>query len=199
MSTPIILKVGQRVERTRKESHLDTIWYEIDMLEYCHKTLRDSPPPTTDPSWNLLIEGFLLHFRNLIQFYGGNENRHRRHGNDLSTLQPEVWAGRPLVQNEQQEVDAMRTPGAALDNAFSDKISVCLQHCTVQRAETLTDWDVAQMFADIDNINAVFKKSFPRAPGLVAKVGGGALNAIASSHSSTVSFSTTTVTKLPWD
>jgi len=47
-------------KRTRKETHLDTIWYEIDMLEYCSDVLFNSPPPTNDPYWNLLIEGFLL-------------------------------------------------------------------------------------------------------------------------------------------
>ncbi len=192
MSAPINLQVGKRVERTRKETHLDTIWYEIDMLEHCYTTLRDAPPPVTDPNWNLLIEGFLLHFRNLIQFYAGNENRHKRHGNDLSTFEPEVWAGRPLTP---EEVDATRAPGAKLDDALSDKISVCLQHCTRERAETLTDWDIAQMFTEIDQINSVFKKSFPRAPG-IGKVGGGPLNAIASSHPSTISFSTATVKKL---
>jgi hypothetical protein len=136
MSTPTTPNAGQRVERTRKESHLDTIWHEIDMLEHCHKILRDSPPPATDPCRNLLIEGFLLHFRNLIQFYSGNEHRHKRNKNDLSTLEPAVWAGRALTPEEEKEVDAMRAPGKALDDTFSDKVSVCLQHCTIERAES---------------------------------------------------------------
>jgi hypothetical protein len=74
------------VERKRKESHQDTIWYEIDMLEYCYAVLEKNPPAITNARWNLLVEGFLLHYRNLIQFFGGNAERHRRHGNDLILL-----------------------------------------------------------------------------------------------------------------
>jgi len=43
-------------ERTHKESHLDTIWYEIDMLGHCFSVLVNDPPLTTDLHWNLPVE-----------------------------------------------------------------------------------------------------------------------------------------------
>jgi hypothetical protein len=43
-------------ERTRKESHLDTIWYEIDILGHCFSVLVNDPPLTTDLHWNLPVE-----------------------------------------------------------------------------------------------------------------------------------------------
>lgn len=42
------------------------IEYEIDMLEYCAVNLVPMPPP--GPQRNLLLEGFALHARGLIQF-----------------------------------------------------------------------------------------------------------------------------------
>ncbi len=178
-------------ERTRKETHLDTIWYEIDMLEYCTGVLFNSPPPTNDPYWNLLIEGFLLHYRNLIQFFGGNEQRHRRYGNDLSTFASEVWADRAL---EPEEIDALRTPGGKLDDEFSAKISVCLQHCTRERVETLTDWDIRGMYERLIALIAAFTKSFPRRSGFI-KVAASDLRSTSSSSPAVISYGTTTVTK----
>jgi hypothetical protein len=149
-------------ERTRKETHLDTIWYEIDMLEYCFQILTGNPPKTSTPEWNLLIEAYLLHYRNLIQFLGGNEQRHKRHKNDLSTFAPEKWAKRQLTKEEQ---DALVIPGQKLDDEFSDRISVCLQHCTVERADQLIDWDIVGMQGKIESAITAFKTSFPRQGG----------------------------------
>lgn len=104
-------------ERTSKDSHLDTIWYEIDMLEFSYKEFQQNTPKPQSPQWNLLIEGFLLHYRNLIQFFAGSENRHKRYkGNDLSTFDPQPWAGRQLTK---EEIDSMRVPGDKLDKAYS--------------------------------------------------------------------------------
>jgi hypothetical protein len=66
-------------ERTSKDTHLDTIWYEMDMLEFSYKEFKQKTPPQQSPQWNLLIEGFLLHYRNLIQFFSGSEERHKRY------------------------------------------------------------------------------------------------------------------------
>jgi hypothetical protein len=178
-------------ERTRKETHLDTMWYEIDMLEHCVGVLLNDAPRTSDPYWNLLIEGFLLHYRNLIQFFGGNEQRHRRHRNDLSTFAPAVWAER-LV--EAKELDALRTPGVKLDNEFSNKISVCLQHCTRERAETLTDWNIPDMYERLAPLIATFKRAFPRRPGF-KKVALSDLQSPSSSSPAAISYSTATVAK----
>ena len=84
-------------ERTSKETHLETIWYEMDMLvefSYGREFEKKAFAPQS-PQWNLLIEGFLLHYRNLIQFFSGSEERHKRYkGNDLSTFDPAPWGQR---------------------------------------------------------------------------------------------------------
>jgi len=178
-------------ERTRKESHLDTIWYEIDMLDYCFARLTHEPPASDAPFLNLLIEGYLLHYRNLIQFFAGNENRHQRHGNDLSTCAPSEWANRTV---EKSEIGCLRIPGKELDDEFSDRISVCLQHCTKERAETLVDWDIRDMHARISPAIDAFRKAFPKQPGFM-KVGSVMLEAAASSTAQMLSFSTATVSR----
>ena len=138
-----------------------------------------------------MIEGFLLHYRNLIQFFGGNEQRHRRHRNDLSMFAPEVWANRALAP---EEIEALKTPGKQLDDEFSDKISVCLQHCTRERAETLTDWNIKDMYERLTALVAVFTKSFPRRPGFI-RVAASDLRSTSSSSPAVISYGTTTGTK----
>ena len=54
--------------RRPKESHRDTVTYEIEMLDFCLQSLtgkhyRDGNEQA------LYLEGFLLHYRNLIRFF----------------------------------------------------------------------------------------------------------------------------------
>jgi hypothetical protein len=152
-------------ERTSKETHCDTLWYEMDMLEFSYREFEKKTFPTGSPQWNLLIEGFLLHYRNLIQFFSGNEERHKRYkGNDLSTSDPRTWAQRELTQ---AEIDAIKVPGEKLDRAYSNKISNLLQHCTVVRVEPLQGWEMDRMYKEIEPIMNAFAKSFPRRPSIV--------------------------------
>ena len=147
-------------ERTSKDTHLDTIWYEIDMLEFPYQEFIKRTPPQQSPYWNLLIEGFLLHYRNLIQFFSGDEDRHRRYkGNDLSTCDPTPWGNRQLVK---EETETIKSPGEKLDQTYSNKISSLLQHCTVKRIEPLQGWEMEKMYGEILPIVSAFAKSFPR-------------------------------------
>jgi hypothetical protein len=140
-------------ERTPKESDLDTVLYEVSMLEHCYDLLMARRGDLGDPNWNLLIEGFLLHYRNLIRFYSGE----RHHDNDLSTQNPEVWAKRILTSDE---IKALKGPGQELDKEFFNKISTYLHHCTKERAAEPMDWNVLEMHEKIKALNDVFKKSF---------------------------------------
>jgi|SRR5579864_998866 len=150
-------------ERTSKDTHLDTIWYEMDMLEFSYREFKQNAPQPQSPQWNLLIEGFLLHYRNLIQFFSGSEDRHKRYkGNDLSTFDPLPWAKRQLTK---EESGTIRVPGEKLDKAYSHKISNLLQHCTVQRVEPLQGWEMEQMYGEIEPLMASFAKSFSRTTG----------------------------------
>lgn len=150
-------------ERTSKETHLDTIWYEMDMLEFSYREFTERTPQPKNPQWNLLIESFLLHYRNLIQFFSGSEDRHKRYkGNDLSTFDPMFWGKRQLTK---EEIEAIRLPGEKLDQEHSNKISNLLQHCTVVRVEPLQGWELEKMYAKIEPIMSAFAKSFPRGSG----------------------------------
>jgi len=145
-------------ERTPKNSHLDTIWYEIDMLEFAFRKLKHEPPALASPDWNLLIEGFLLHYRNLIQFFSGSERKHRR-GSDLSFAEPDIWADRAL---QTSEIDAIRRPARELEDKYWDDISQFLQHCTVRRYRDSMEWNLLEMYGRITEIIQCFAQSFPR-------------------------------------
>jgi hypothetical protein len=147
-------------ERTSKDTHLETVWYEMDMLEFSYQEFMKRAASPQSPYWNLLIEGFLLHYRNLIQYFSGSEDRHRRYkGNDLSTFDPTPWGNRQLTK---EEVAAIKSPGEKLDQTHSNKISNLLQHCTVKRIEPLQGWEMEQMYSEIAPIMSTFAKSFPR-------------------------------------
>jgi hypothetical protein len=164
-------------ERTSKNTHLDTIWYEMDMLEFSYQDFMKKTPPQQSPHWNLLIEGFLLHYRNLIQFSSGNENRHKRFkGNDLSTFDPMPWANRQLTK---EEIDAIKVPGEKLDQTYSNKISILLQHCTVKRIEPLQGWEMEQMYGEIAPVMGAIAKFFPRGSDRVETHSDGSANSTA--------------------
>jgi len=52
--------------RTEKESHLDTIHYELSMLNFCGEQLDKLS--RADHSFNAFLECFLLHYRNVMEF-----------------------------------------------------------------------------------------------------------------------------------
>ncbi len=80
----------KKYERSRKGSQSDTIHYEIDMFEYSFVKLKSD---LSIPERNMTIECFLLHYRNLIEFFSGAKSRE----SDLSVLSPEAWSGRKLT------------------------------------------------------------------------------------------------------
>jgi hypothetical protein len=54
--------------RLDKNSRLDTILYEIDMLRHCSKTsaAKKASRSESEEEYNLGIEGLLIHLRNLL-------------------------------------------------------------------------------------------------------------------------------------
>jgi hypothetical protein len=152
-------------ERSRKKSQLDTIWYEISMLGFCHSELTNREK-MSEPERNLFIEGFLLHYRNLIQFFSGNPGKHRWQSDkvkfaDLSTEDPEPWASRKLTP---EEISQIQVPGRALEDAYWTDISQFLQHCTERRFVEFWEWRLDEMFEKLNPIVAAFHKSFPPMP-----------------------------------
>ena len=143
--------------RRPKESHLDTVRYEIDMLDFCATKLMQQPQEWSEGDWNVYLEGFLVHYRNLLRFFSGKKHRSR----DLSMKKPEVWAARQLTDAEPKTI---QNPAQNLDTKYYDKISSYIQHCTIDRYENDTEWDVQQMYRELDVIIAAFEQGFPRGP-----------------------------------
>jgi hypothetical protein len=139
--------------RRPKESHRDTVAYEIDMLGFCaRRVMRDEHADQRDQS--VYLEAFLLHFRNLIRFLSGEQHR----ADDLSTANPTVWADRELTQ---AEVAAITNPAKALDTKYHQSISKYLQHCTRLRFDHDRAWDLTLMLQEITPVITAFEHAFP--------------------------------------
>jgi hypothetical protein len=122
--------------RPKKLDHLDTIRYEIRMLSYCYEHLRRGEWPDRE-SYHLSIEGFLLHYRNLAEFFSST--------GDLKANEPDVWAqGRKLTDTELASILNER-----LDHKYKGQISQYLSHCTKSRADRDRSWDIVEMYEDI--------------------------------------------------
>lgn len=142
--------------RPKKELHLDTIRYEIDMLDFSYARLHRADRDRAPRDDYAYLECFLLHYRNLVQFFSGRKNNKK---DDLSIREPEAWAGRPV---KSAEWSSLRKVGKQLDKAYFHAISCYIQHCTKNRADVDRDWPVVQMYCDIDRLLQEFEKMCPR-------------------------------------
>ena len=148
------------MSRPGKLSHTETLLYEIDMLRFAAGKLQQ-PQPDTPESW-FSLECFLLHFRNLIEFFGKKPQEARKKNDNLSILKPEkFWS-----ENQMPSDDKLK-PLRRMDlwekyegNGKPDKISRYLQHCTEQRVEGKS-WDVDEMLSDLDPVIKDFEKLLP--------------------------------------
>ncbi len=146
-------------ERSRKNSHLDTIWYEITMVTFCYREFKNRQE-CSEPERNLLIEGFLLHYRNIVEFFSGTKHRKATDAKpaDLSTADSNVWAGRSLTS---EELSSMQVPARELEDTYFGDISQFLQHCTERRFAEFKGWKVDEMAEKLKPILSAFSKSFP--------------------------------------
>jgi hypothetical protein len=149
-------------ERSEKKSHLDTLWYEIAMLSFCYGELKKRTE-VSEPMRNLLIEGALLHYRNLLEFCSGAKHRVARNGKpaDISTAAPQVWAGRELTAEELAKIQA---PARLLEAKYFDEVSQFLQHCSERRFIDAKQWDLDAMMAGIKPIVEALRQTFGTKP-----------------------------------
>jgi hypothetical protein len=142
----------QKYQRSRKSSHLDTVHYEIDMLEYSFSRLSGQREL---PETNMAVECFLLHYRNLIEFFSGA--KHRK-GSDISVADPGVWAGRTLTPDE---LNSLQTPALKLSDEYWADLSQFLQHCTERRYKEFKEWKPKEMMDKLKPVLASFRTLFP--------------------------------------
>ncbi len=152
--------------RTEKESHLDTIHYELSMLNFCGKELDGLSAARQRAHFNAFLECFLLHYRNTMEFLSGAHHRTaKRTGetSDLSTFDPKPWAGRELSPEELAEI---QTPAKKVDDKYFQDISRYLQHCTERRFDGGKFWNYREMFKELQPAIQAFLQRFPVPPEL---------------------------------
>jgi len=139
------------VSRPGKLTYAQTILYEIHMLRYTAETLTTNKWREGKDQW-VYLEAFLLHYRNLIEFFGRPGPR----ADDLHiTKSRDFW---PV---------ASALPKAEFDKLFNsdlwdkyeddipDKISKYLHHCTKRRIDPKT-WDIGIMYGELEPVLAKF-------------------------------------------
>ncbi len=120
------------------------------MLDFCFQKTQGE---NSELEGYLALEGFLLHYRNLLEFFSG---KHK--SSDLSTYDARTWAGRELTDAEKA---AFVEPSHKLNAEYFRAISTFLQHCTRARHEEAQGWDVDKMKQAMDLVTTEFRRAFP--------------------------------------
>lgn len=124
-----------------KTSELDIFYYEVFML---NKILSITPHDQIER--NAVIECFLIHARNLIDFL---ENK-RMHGDDLTCID--------FIDEKKKKIDAIEIK---LANDYKEKINKHLSHMTKQRVGEKIMWDMEYLRNQLNNEIKQFLKKLP--------------------------------------
>jgi hypothetical protein len=132
--------------------------YEMDLFRHAaHRLVEDKWQNEMD-KW-VCLEGFLLHFRNLIEFFGRTKPR----PDDLSILKPERFWRDPVNRPAEEVLQQMHRPDLwekYEDRDNPEKISRYLQHCTEQRVEP-KNWEIGEMFNELYGLLDGFERLLP--------------------------------------
>ncbi len=138
----------QRIySRPDKLDHADTILYEIDMLRFSAGRLLEGEFKNARDTW-VYLESFLLHFRNLIEFFG------KKGPSDTNLHIKTLWRRAHLPAPP--DVDDIYIKGRELFQRYEPKdadgggrVSQYLQHCTTKRVD-FKKWRVDTMSQEIE-------------------------------------------------
>ena len=143
--------------RLDKLNDAETILYEIDMLRFAMKRLLSPGPGWSDGDEWIYLEAFLLHYRNLVEFFSG---RHKRI-DDLSIAKPaDIWG---TQRPERADLDLLTRPDLYEKYDTTDNreaISKYLHHCTKQRI-IKKKWAIKAMFEDLRPVIEMFESLLP--------------------------------------
>jgi hypothetical protein len=129
--------------RLSKESHISTIKYEIQMLRFSLDWLtRNGTAYQPEEELYAILECFLLHYRNLVNFLSGKGGS----SGDLSMAAPNHWADRDCGRIE---IEAIQKLASHIYTAHSAAISTYLAHCTRQRYEQSKRWQPGTMYDEL--------------------------------------------------
>jgi hypothetical protein len=142
--------------RIKKLGHADTVLYEIYMLRFSAARLIQGTWNGSMDAW-VYLEDFLLHFRNLIEFFGKQENI-----KDGDLLVATIWE--LISLREPPNLREIRAEGNRLlrkyeprDREGGGRIFQFLQHCTEKRIDP-KEWPVSLMADEIEPLLADVEK-----------------------------------------
>ena len=136
------------LERDVKRTPLDVVAYEVDMLRYCFDRLFPFQPSDRHEK-NLLLEGYLLHYRALLEFFAHPKPR----ATDLSIRRPQDWASRTLSASEIKAITDLAEP---VHDKWFDMIGKQLAHCTQPRYVDKQTWPITEMNHALENVIKAF-------------------------------------------
>lgn len=144
--------------RPGKLSHAQTILYEIEMFRETARQLEKDKWQGEFHKW-VVLESFLLHFRNLIEFFGDPEPR----DTDLSIERPDSFWTDSATRPAADVLAGLRkhdlwTKYEGANNP--DSISKYLQHCTEYRIDA-KDWAVSDMYNELRATVDEFERLLP--------------------------------------
>jgi hypothetical protein len=145
------------VSRPGKLSHAQTMLYEIDMLRYTAQKLFDGKWQSDMDKWSCL-EAFLVHFRNLIEFFGNpRPRRDDLHISRVNIFWPDSTS-RPAdaVLQQLHKTDLWEK----YEVNTSQRISRYLHHCTEERVEP-KNWEVDNMYGEVNDLLSQFEQLLP--------------------------------------
>jgi hypothetical protein len=149
----LIMKIPVETARPSKFTNAQTILYEIDMVRFAAGSLGEAKDWS---SWRNL-ECFLLHFRNLIEFFGKPQPR----PTDLSIQWPErIWPDAATMPSAEALKRLHREDLWEKYELVEDRISRYLHHCTEQRVEG-KNWKVREMFEGLNPLMSEFESLQP--------------------------------------
>jgi hypothetical protein len=138
-----------QISRLDRLSYIQTMLYEIEMLR---ETARRYGKRNEEMDKRICLESFLLHFRNLIQFFGPIPKPLRTDDlhitktedfwSDANRPDEKVLAGLRLIHLW----DTYENPGPAKDRPT---ISKYLHHCTKRRIAPKI-WVIGTMFGEVN-------------------------------------------------
>jgi hypothetical protein len=154
------------IARIDKAEHYQTVLYEIDMLRLCYSRLLLPFDGAGDADVWANLEAFLVHYRNLIHFFGTLA----KSDTDLTLGNPDqIWSlesGLAAPLPDQKTLDEMRAKGRKLWEKYEDRskrddtISRYLHHCTTFRLSP-KQWFPVEMMSEISELCGALEKRLP--------------------------------------
>ena len=138
--------------RPDKGSPSDVVRYEVERLKYCHSRLMQLSLET-----DILLEAYLLHYRNLIEFFGrGDKTPPRPETVTLSFKEPRPWLDREIPP---PLLGQMAETAGPLFEEYWHEISQYLQHCTLRRFDEKRTWPVDEMQGRMESALGVWERT----------------------------------------